>query len=109
MSATKQTKGQGTPGPWRAQRELRGNDRIDVPYYEIVMKSEHESGYIAAVDGMRGECQAANARIISTAPDGVELARAVVAMAGFKDNLDADTSEIVDIAQRIIAAVEGEK
>lgn len=68
-----------TPGPWEAARKVEEHDdsTLDRPYFSIDTDTANQSGdrygaYIARVDGLRGERQEANARLIAAAPEMLE-------------------------------------
>ena len=102
--------GKHTPGPWKASRRIEQHDdsTLDQPYYSIDLDTANQqpgqrvSGYIARVDGMRGERQAANARLIAAAPE--LLAAAWNAIEALNTGSDSDYVQMRIKAKGILAA-----
>ncbi len=93
----------GTPAPWRYE-----------PATETI-RSVPTNYWLASVDSWDGAVDhKANARIIATAPQGVELARMVeqhfrADVPGKHITFGIDEHNMLGLAQAILARVEGEK
>src|SRR5678816_879505 len=107
-----------TPGPWKATRQVERFDdsTLDRPYYSIELDTTKQpegrriTGYVARVDGMRGERQEANARLIAKAPEMVEaLAQllAVIENAASHHPDELWLGSEYDGAKRLLAEIEG--
>lgn len=89
-----------TKGPWLMQRgtEYHDDSTLDRPYYSIWIDPTEEnegwkiSGYIARVDGMRGDRLEANARLIAAAP---EMALALETIAASVNGLSGELYKMI--------------
>ncbi|SRR6266542_2505826 len=61
-----------TPGPWHLLGSS-DNGQVSVEFSNIDEVGNRHAGHIATVDGMRGERQRANARLIAAAPELADL------------------------------------
>lgn len=86
-----ETKVGWTPGPWKETRQVEQFDdsTLGRPYYSIDTDTANQTGnrhaaYLGRIDGLRGERQEANARLISKAPEMATMLKAIAIAAGLE-------------------------
>jgi len=112
---------------WKATRQIERFDdsTLDRPYYSIELDTTKQpegqrlTGYVARVDGMRGERQEANARLIAKAPEMAEELGRLISYVRVEANMlirgnspaviAESLQRLSDKAERLLAEIEGVK